>query len=71
MIEAIGLQLGAGHRDFGKCCLGHNLGRDVIDCRIGDFVNEADVLYSPETTRETISRRVTSGSTMASRPRRP
>jgi hypothetical protein len=43
MIEAISLQFGANYRGFGKCCLGHNLGRDVIHRRIGDLVDEADV----------------------------
>src|SRR5450631_750276 len=43
VIEAIGLQFGANYRDFGKGCLGHNLGRDVIHRRICDLVDEADV----------------------------
>jgi hypothetical protein len=51
--------------------LGQDFGGDVVDAGIGDLVDEADVLYSPEAIREITSRRVISGSTIASRPRRP
>ena len=71
MIETAGLQVGACHRDFGKGGLRQNLGGDVIDRGLGDFVYKADVLVFAESTREMTSRRVISGSTMASRPRRP
>jgi hypothetical protein len=71
MIEAAGLQIGSGDRDFGNCCLRQNLGGNIVDRSIGDFMNEADVLYSPDATRAMTSRRVISGSTTASRPRRP
>ena len=44
MIEAAGLQIGPGDRDFGNCCLRQNLGGNIVDRSIGDFMNEADVL---------------------------
>ncbi len=44
MIEAVGLQIGPGGRDFGKGCLRQNLGGNIVDRSIGDFMNEADVL---------------------------
>jgi len=44
MIETAGLQVGACHRDFGKGGLRQNLGGDVIDRGLGDFVYKADVL---------------------------
>src|SRR5258708_6049041 len=43
VIEAAGLQIGAGGRDFGKCCLRQNLGGNIVDRSIGDFMYEADV----------------------------
>jgi hypothetical protein len=71
VIEAAGLQIRAGRPDFWKRCFGEDLSGNVVDRTIGDFMDEADVLYSPDMTREITSRRVISGSTMASRPRRP
>src|SRR5258708_38915870 len=44
MIEPAGLQIGPGDPDFGKRGLRQNLGRDIVDRRVGDFMNEADVL---------------------------
>jgi hypothetical protein len=44
VIETVGLQIGAGDRDFGKRGLGQNLGGDIVDRGIRDLVNEADVL---------------------------
>src|ERR1700682_6308900 len=44
MIETVSLQIGPGDRDFGKCCLRQNLGGNIVDRSIGDFMNEADVL---------------------------
>ena len=44
MIEAAGLQIGPGGRDFGKCCLRQNLGGNIVDRNVSDFMNEADVL---------------------------
>jgi hypothetical protein len=44
MIEIGGLQIGVGHRVFGKRGLGQNLGRNIVDRAIRDFVNETDVL---------------------------
>jgi hypothetical protein len=71
MIEMAGLQLGAADRDLGKGGFRENLFRDIVDRNIRDFMNKANILYSPETTRATTSHRVISGSMMASRPRRP
>jgi hypothetical protein len=71
MIETVGLQARTAGRNCGQCRLSQNIGGDVLDRRIDDLVNEAELLYSPEATREMTSRRVISGSTMASRPRRP
>src|SRR6202040_2445472 len=44
VIEAAGLQIGAGRPDFGKGCFGEDLGGNVVDRAIGDFMDEADVL---------------------------
>src|SRR5882762_8003922 len=44
MIEPAGLQIGPGDPDFGKRGLRQNLGRDIVDRRVGNFMNEADVL---------------------------
>src|SRR6202035_1931911 len=43
MIQAKGLQIGPGHRDFGKRRLRQNLGGNIVDRSIGDFMNKADV----------------------------
>jgi hypothetical protein len=43
MIEMAGLQIGAGGGDFGDGGLGQNLGGDIVDRGICDFVNETDV----------------------------
>jgi hypothetical protein len=71
VIEMAGLQIGACHLDLGKHCLRQNLGRDIVDGGIGDLVDEADVLVFAGNNARDYSRRVISGSTMASRPRRP
>jgi hypothetical protein len=75
MIEAIGLQISAGDRtfaktDFGQPGPGQDIGGDILDRAIGDLVNEADIPVFAGGTRAITSRRVISGSTMASRPRR-
>src|ERR1700682_6634559 len=44
MIETGGLQIGPGDPDFGSGGLRQNLGRDIVDRRVRDFMNEADVL---------------------------
>jgi hypothetical protein len=44
VIETAGLQIGPGDRDFGNCRLRQNLGGNIVDRSIGDFMNEADVL---------------------------
>src|SRR5258708_27453957 len=44
MIETAGLQIGARDRDFGNGGLRQNLGGDIVDRGVGDFMNEADVL---------------------------
>ncbi len=71
MIEPVRLQIGAGRRDFGYGGLRKDVLGDVLDRAVGDLVNEADIAVFAGDDRETTSRRVTSGSTMASRPRRP
>src|SRR5271154_4682537 len=43
MVETVGLQVGTSDRDFGSGGLGQNLGGDVVNRGIGDFVNKADV----------------------------
>jgi hypothetical protein len=72
VIEAIGRQIRAGvwdfrQRDLRQRGLGQDLGGDIVDGAIGDLVNEADILVFAGGQREITSRRVTSGSTMASR----
>jgi hypothetical protein len=53
VIEAAGLQIGAGRPDFGKGCLGQDLGGNVVDRAIGDFMDEADVLvFAGHDTRD-------------------
>src|ERR1700694_50203 len=44
MIETAGLQIGVRDRDFGNGGLRQNLGGDIADRSVGDFMNEADVL---------------------------
>src|SRR5712664_2111902 len=44
MIETAGLQIGARDLDFGNDSLRQNLGGDIVDRSVGDFMNEADVL---------------------------
>jgi hypothetical protein len=70
-IEAAGLKIGFRCRNLGKCSLGQDISGDIVDCGIGDFVDEADVLVFAGNNARDYSRRVISGSTMASRPRRP
>ena len=43
MIEMAGLQISAGRSDVGQGRLGENLGGDVLDRAIRDFMNEADI----------------------------
>ena len=43
MVEAASLQVRARDRDFRQRRLRQNLGGDVVDCGIGDFVDEADI----------------------------
>jgi hypothetical protein len=71
VIELAGLQIGTGRADLGQRRLGENFGDDVLDRAISDFVDEADISAPAEAMREMTPRPVTSGSTIASRPRRP
>ena len=66
-----GLKIGTGRSDVGQGRLAENLGSDILDRAIGDSMNEADIPVLTDATREMTSRLVISGSTMASRPRRP
>src|SRR5260370_25248973 len=43
MVEAAGLQVPARDRNFRQRGLRQNLGGDVVDCGIGDFVDEAHI----------------------------
>ena len=71
MIGANGLQVDVVRLDLGQGGLGKDAVGDVLYREIDDLVNELMFRYSPEATRATTSRRVISGSTMASRPLRP
>ena len=71
MIEAVRLQIDVLDRDFGQRGFRQDVLGDVLDPRTAISWMKLILLYSPEATRETTSRRVISGSTMASRPRRP
>jgi len=52
------LAVGARHLDFRNCCLCQNLGLDVVDRPIGDFMMKADVFVFTDATRATTPRRV-------------
>jgi len=71
MIELVRLQIGARGVDVGQGRFAQYAGGDVLDREIRDFMMKLMFLYSPDAIRETTSRRVISGSTTASRPRRP
>ena len=72
VIELVGLQVGIRRADIGQGRLAENLGGDVLDRAIGDFVDEADIpVFTRRDPRDDTSRLVISGSMMASRPRRP
>ena len=71
VIEMAGLQIGIRRADIRHCGLAQDIGGDIFDRRIRDFMDKLTFLYSPDATREMTSRLVISGSTMASRPRRP
>ncbi len=72
MVEMAGLQVRAGGGQIGQGGLGEDFGGDIVDRGPGDLMNETDVLVFAWIPRgEMTSRRVISGSTMASRPRRP
>jgi len=71
VIEMAGLQIGIRRADVRHCGLAQNIGRDICNRRIRDFMDEADVLVFARRDPGDASRRVISGSTMASRPRRP
>lgn len=43
VIEVAGLQVGAGHGDLGQGGLAEDIGGDVLDRCVHDFVNEADI----------------------------
>lgn len=72
MVEAVGLQIGAPSV---------GISGNAASARISSVMSSTErsaiswmklmLLYSPDAMRETTSRRVISGSTTASRPRRP
>jgi len=71
VIEMPGLQIGLVRVDLGEGGLSENIGRDILDNGAGDFVNEADIpVFTGNDARNDLAR-VISGSTTASRPRRP
>jgi hypothetical protein len=70
VIEMAGLQVGARRTDVGQGRFAEDLGGDVLD-RAAISWMKLIFLYSPDAIREMTSRLVISGSTMASRPRRP
>ncbi len=43
VIEMAGLQIGARRADLGQSRLAENLGGDILDRAICDFVDEADI----------------------------
>ena len=71
VIELAGLQIGVCRSDIGKGGLVHDVSGDILDRGIGNLMDEADVLVFARRDPGDASRRVISGSTMASRPRRP
>ncbi|MCK1516839.1 hypothetical protein IVB22_30900 [Bradyrhizobium sp. 190] len=71
VIEMVGLQVGARRADVGQGRLAENLGCDILDRAIRDFMDEADIPVFTRRDPGMTSRLVISGSTMASRPRRP
>jgi hypothetical protein len=70
VIELAGLQIGARRADLGQGRLAENIGGDILDRAICDFMDETDI---PVFTRRDAGDDLApfSGSTMASRPRRP
>jgi hypothetical protein len=71
VIEIARLQVGVGRRDVGRGGFAENVGGDIRNRVIGDFMDEADILVFADITREITSRLVISGSATASRPRLP
>jgi hypothetical protein len=71
VIEAVGLQIRAGRPDFGKRRFARISAVMSSTAQSAISWMKLMFLYSPDMTREITSRRVISGSTMASRPRRP
>jgi len=72
VIEMAGLQIAARRADLRQGRLAEDLGGDVLDRAIRAISwMKLILLYSPDAIREMTSRLVISGSTMASRPRRP
>jgi len=71
VIEPERLEIDIVRRDLGEGGLSQDRFGHVLDRTLHDLVDERDVAVFPETTREMTSCRVISGSTIASRPRRP
>jgi hypothetical protein len=66
VVEMAGLQICVRDAEVGQDRLAENLGGDVLDRAIRDFMDEADIPVFTDATREMTSRLVISGSTMAS-----
>jgi hypothetical protein len=71
VIEAESLEVDFFGRDPGQGSLSEDRLGHVFDRILHDFLDERDIPIYPEATREMTSRLVISGSTTASRPRRP
>lgn len=71
VVETPGLQIDVLGPDLRQRRLGQNGRGDIRDCAIGDFVDEGDVPVFAGCNAGATSRLVISGSTTASRPRRP
>jgi hypothetical protein len=53
MIDFCGLQICFSHADIGNRSLGNDIGRDVVNAAIFDFVNEADIpVFAGRYTRD-------------------
>jgi hypothetical protein len=71
VVELAGLQIGTFRDELGQGGFAQDVSGHVRDGGIDNFVDETDTsVFARDDPRDT-SRRVISGSTMASRPRRP
>ena len=72
VVKTGGLQIGTTIPDFRHSGLRQNLVGHIVDDLIRDLVNEADIpVFARCDARDDLAPGFTSGSTTASRPRRP